>query len=182
MLKEGFTAIILAGGKSSRIGTNKALLNYQGKRLIDVAVEKAQLLTNNISISSNTFLPGVEYRQIADSYPGIGPIAGICSCLRKSDTKWNLILACDMPEVPVSFLQQMIPLTTDFQAVVPRLGESHLEPLAAFYHHSALPVIEGQIKAGDYKMTNLIEKLNTNYYSCTQSAYFKNINTLKDLG
>jgi molybdenum cofactor guanylyltransferase len=181
MLTEGITAIIMAGGKSSRMGTNKALAKYKDKRLIDLAIEKAIELTDKILVSTNIFLPDIDYPQVSDAYTGIGPIGGICSCMRKSTTNWNLVLACDMPQVPVSFLKQMTIGKNEFQVILPCLENGHLEPLAAFYHRSAIPVIASQIKGGDYKLVNLVNKLNHEQINCSHPEYFLNINTINDL-
>ncbi|HSO89343.1 MAG TPA: molybdenum cofactor guanylyltransferase, partial [Draconibacterium sp.] len=90
------TGIILSGGQSTRMGTDKALLQIKGKTLLERAVEICNPVCNAILISSNN--PEHEkygYQIYPDEIKNCGPLGGIYSCLKKSDTDWNFILSVD---------------------------------------------------------------------------------------
>src|SRR3954447_5197806 len=118
------TAIILAGGKSSRMGTNKALLDLNGRMVIEGIVEKLEKTVDEIIIVTNTFadyeflkLPMVE-----DKWKDMGPLAGIEAGLNASKTEHNLIVACDMPFISVELGKYLLScLEEEYQVVVPEI-------------------------------------------------------------
>lgn len=174
-------AVILAGGNSTRMGTNKAFMVYRHKRMIDWVIEVAGKITANIIISTNSHISDLDFPQVKDTYENIGPMGGIFSGINKSGAKWNLVLACDIPDSNAEFLLYLSTYFNDYQAIIPVLPEGRIQPLAAWYHHSILPIIEDQIQAGDYKMQNLLNHLNTLYVECSNESWFKNVNTPSDL-
>lgn len=100
--KDEITGIILAGGKSSRMGKDKGLCDFKGKALVSYAIETLRPLCGNLMISANYFpekYAEFDLPVIADEVKNIGPMGGILSCLKQSHTQHNLVLSCDTPFV-----------------------------------------------------------------------------------
>jgi len=178
------TGIIIAGGKSSRIGTDKAFISYNNKMLIEYAISVIKPIADTIIISSNTPEKIKKFKVITDIYKNIGPVAGLYSCLKASQTDVNIVIPCDTPQLTTALYKQML---SEFQkyknldAVVPRLPDGKVEPLIAVYSKKILPEIEKSIAVDDYKLVNLLSKINTKYVDITDIEQFKNINTPADL-
>ena len=107
--KSNLTGIILTGGKSSRMGEDKGLMDFDGKRLIEYPIQLLSLFCDNILISANND----QYQEfgfptIADGYAGMGPAAGMIASLKHSKTTWNLIVGCDMPFLEVEFIAELL--------------------------------------------------------------------------
>src|SRR5256885_13747118 len=102
------TAFIMAGGKSTRMGTDKAFLGVQGRSLLANALERAEAAARNVVIvgPASKFLPFGTV--VEDVYPDRGPLGGIHAALTASETELNLIFGVDMPFVEVRFLQYLI--------------------------------------------------------------------------
>lgn len=176
------TGIILAGGKSSRLGTNKALLRVGGTRLIDRAIQLLEPICDEILVMSNIALPDIKYPIIADEHKNIGPIAGIQVGLAHSKSDKNIVLACDMPNIKQSFLHALLDDSMDdYQAIIPRHKDGSLEPLMGIYHKSLLSEFEQQIRDGQYKIISRFSEFKINYFSIEDETIFKNLNTPDDL-
>src|SRR5579864_1358477 len=131
---EAFSAFILAGGKSTRMGTDKAFLEFEGRTLLARVLEVARSVTPEVHIVGDAskfsaFAPVVE-----DVFSGCGPLGGIHAALRSSTTDCNLALAVDLPFVSWTFLRYLMNRAhsaPDAIAVVPRAGG--WQPLCAMY-------------------------------------------------
>ena len=180
------TGIILAGGQSFRMGTDKAMLQIDGKTLMERAIEICTLVCDEILISSNN--PKHEnfgFPVIPDEIKNCGPMGGIYSCLNKSETNWNFVISVDSAFVTADFVPFLISETAEFDAVVP-IHEKGKEPLVALYHKNCVSVIQEKLELKDYKMHNLLSVLNTKFTNVDSwvkkyPAIFKNINRLEDL-
>lgn len=175
------TGIIFAGGKSSRMGQNKALVKYKRQRLIDRTIQLIKSSCDYLLISSNVPLKDVPYALVPDLIPNIGPLGGLYSVLTKTTTSGNIVLACDVPNIEPEFFDTLLSKSKGYDAVIPRLPNGKLEPLVAFYSKSIIPVIEEQIKNEDFKLVNLIFKLNVHYVDVRDEKMFKNVNAPTDL-
>lgn len=137
------TAIILAGGKSSRIGREKALIEFEGEPLIvRIAKVVAPLFESLIVVSNSDLgveLPGAAF--VKDIHLGRGPLAGIHAGLSASDTEENFVLACDMPFVSREIVERIRELRGKAQVALPETDKG-VEPLCAAYSRSCLPEIE----------------------------------------
>lgn len=184
-----FSAVILAGGKSSRMGRDKAFLEIGGRKLLDCQIDTLVAAgAEEIFISGRA---GVDYaafgcRVLADEFPGVGPLAGIHAALKISRRPLTLVLAVDLPEMNALFLRSLLMASSPGRGVVPRVG-GRVEPLAAVYPHAALPIIERQMAHGDHAAQSFAA-------ACVQAglaAYedidgeftrlFKNLNSPDDL-
>lgn len=128
------TGIILAGGKSSRMGTNKALLEINGKTVIENVVRELHRVVNNIIIVTNSFdeYEFLNLPMVKDKWVGMGPLAGIEAGLRASHTEKNLLVACDMPFISAKLGSILLQELNEYQAVVPEIS-GQLHPLFAAY-------------------------------------------------
>jgi molybdopterin-guanine dinucleotide biosynthesis protein A len=181
------TGIVLAGGKSKRMGTDKTFAKLNGKPLIQHALDLLSPFCNHIIISSNNpELKKFGFPVIHDDIPDCGPIGGIYSCLKKSETEWNLILSVDSPKVKPEFIQLLINQTKNYDAIVP-VHNNGKEPLIALYHKKSLSKIKKAINSGAYKMHSLLSELQVNYVDAQGWVnqfpnIFQNINKQEDLG
>ncbi len=180
------TAIILAGGESSRMKTNKALLQWQNKTIIEHLLETLQPIANQVLISDNTnryeFL---KIPIIPDIFPATGPAAGIFSTLKHSKTEINFFTSVDTPFLSQELIFYLLKNSEGFEATIP-LHQHFLEPLIAVYKKSALPVFEKCIENKIFSMQKIVEKLNCNKILISQelnfyhSDLFLNLNTFSD--
>ena len=182
------TGIILAGGKSSRMGTDKGMLELDGKPLITYAFEALSEICGNILISSSSeSYKSFGHQVIADEIPGIGPIGGIYSALRKSKTEKNIVLSCDLPFVSKALLGYIMKNAPGYQVAVPWFGGQHYEPLCAFYSLSMIEKIESYIHNGNYKLPDLFEEIKINRLVINnelefyKESLFLNVNSKHDL-
>ncbi len=153
------TGYVLAGGKSSRMGRDKALLELAGKPLVAHAVEKLRSVCASTFILSGQGKLAVYAPLVPDRHPGCGPLGGIEAALLHTQTDWNLFLAVDMPFVPVVFLTKWV------QGVMSRSGgrlslftvDSIPQPTLCMVHREAAPFIEAAIKAKRYRVLPVLE-------------------------
>src|SRR4051812_45370219 len=129
---------VLAGGRSSRMGRDKALLPFRGGGLAESIARSVRLAAGSAVVVGRAELAG--YPAIPDIYPGEGPLGGILTALRHSRAYWNLIVACDMPELTPAFLAELLDAAdnADADALLPAGPSGRLEPLCAVYHRRAL--------------------------------------------
>lgn len=178
---EKLGAIVFAGGKSSRMGQNKALIVYKGKRLVDRAVEVVAPMVDSMIVSSNEPLPDLDIPQVKDDVMDKGPIGGLYTCLKQAAHDWNLVIPCDAPYIDSGFYKKLIAAAKNCQAVVPVHSGGMVEPLMALYHKSILPIVEKQIAQNDYKLINLLREIEVNYIEFSELEQFKNMNYPSDL-
>lgn len=181
------TGIVLAGGKSKRMGRDKGLMMYGNKPLVQHSIDLLSAFTNDILIVTDKEEYGrFGYPLVTDEIPGCGPLGGLYSGLKASGSDQNIVVGCDMPYLSKAFLDYLINAQTGFDVVVPmHLGM--LEPLAALYSKSILDHIETNIRMRNFKLANSIYK--SRYLELPigpeQDFYnadiFKNINEPKDL-
>jgi molybdenum cofactor guanylyltransferase len=183
-----FTAIILAGGQSRRMGSNKALLSYHGKPLIQYSIDLALQFTNHILISANNCnLDHLGYPVIRDVYPVKAPLAGIHAGLRASATDWNLVLTCDMPNVSKGLTDLLLASLNDSLRMVVPQHDGFLEPLCGFYHRDLIPLIEKNIVAGKLSLLDLPGSVPHRFLTLAGvppaeiANLFTNLNEKKDL-
>jgi len=155
--RRDITGIILAGGQNLRMGQNKALINWQGKRLIDWVYQSLEPLCSTIIISTNQSIPlPPETIAVADHHQGIGPVAGIEAGLSLSGTELNILLSCDTPMLSIQFFQYMINQHKDFEISIP-VHNGINEPLIGIYNRNVLPRFQDAISRGFYKPPAIIK-------------------------
>ncbi|MCK5056130.1 MAG: molybdenum cofactor guanylyltransferase [Candidatus Aminicenantes bacterium] len=175
-------AIILAGGKATRMNGDKALLPVSGVKLIEKVARNLEPYFGEILISARSkemfdFLP---YPVVGDERPGCGPLMGILSALRVSGNPINFVIACDIPEVNIDFLEKMTAFIDSYDIVVPTSGENKFEPLFAFYSKKLIPIIEDLLNQGIRKINRLYPKCRTKYVPFDNDGWYHNLNTMAD--
>ena len=181
-------AIILAGGKSKRFGTDKALYPYKGKPLIRTVIEIVKKITDKIIIVTNSpkKMEFINYPKYKDLIPGSGSLGGIYTGLYYSNAKVNIVLPCDMPYVSAACIKFLIDNTNGNDITVP-FHKNMLEPLCAIYSKKCLPFIKTQIETKDYQIFQFYDEVWTKQiqFSSDLSFYhnqlFYNINSMEDL-
>ncbi len=182
------TAVILAGGKSSRMGSNKAFLRLKGQTFIELQIELLRKLFDKIIISANT--PSeYEYLNlpiIKDLYPDKGPLAGIYTSLINSSSLYTFMLACDMPFVELGLIKHLQDFTQNYDVVIPK-SKKGLEPLHAFYSKSCIDPIKKELDANNLRIISFFPRVNVKIVeldSLTVSDSFnnsiKNLNTMEE--
>jgi len=179
--KHPITGVIMAGGKSSRMGSDKGLLLFKGKMLVQYGIDLLTPFCSELLISTNNS----DYLQfglplIADEIPYCGPMGGIYSSLKASKTEYILVVACDMPFVSATTINLLLENIRGFDCVVPMVKDK-LEPLCGVYSKSLIKVIEDQIQMKELALSNMI--LNSNYriiYITNEVNDFMNLNTPED--
>ncbi|MCK5734681.1 MAG: molybdenum cofactor guanylyltransferase [Candidatus Latescibacteria bacterium] len=153
----GMTGVVLAGGKSRRIGTDKALLPFGGSTLLGRAVEALQSVVEKVWVIADSTegccLPGVAVKK--DVRPNCGCLGGIYTGLLAAETVYSLILACDMPFVRPEFLSFLAAHAEGRDVVIPKTAKGY-EPLCAVYSKACLKPILSRLEAGRFKVTDLL--------------------------
>jgi molybdopterin-guanine dinucleotide biosynthesis protein A len=149
---------VLAGGQSSRMGRDKALLTLGGEPLVKRAVRKLSKVCAEVAIAGGAENLTQFGRIIPDESAGCGPLGGIVAGLEQSSFKWNLFLAVDAPFVPVSVLKALLFMAAGSPHVcVMARAQGVLQPLCAVYSIKALAVLREQLAAGRWKVTRAVE-------------------------
>src|SRR5947209_17116506 len=135
------------------MGRDKARLPYRGGALAEWIAGAVALAADQVTLVGNPDLGG-----IPDLYPGEGPLGGILTALHHTRADWNLIVACDMPEVSAGFLSGLLAAAEaagagGASALLPQGPSGKLEPLCAVYHRRALSAMEGRFARGARKVT-----------------------------
>jgi molybdopterin-guanine dinucleotide biosynthesis protein A len=182
------TGIILAGGKSSRMGTDKGLQVLCGKPLISYVIDALSGLCSDILIStSSNEYKSFGYKVIADEFPGIGPMGGIYSALRQSSTENNLVISCDLPFISGDLMAHILKNSAGCQVAVPWQGNQHYEPLCGFYNKSVLDSMIDFIQKGNFKLPDLFKEISINRLIINENQCFYsknlffNVNSKHDL-
>lgn len=159
----GVTGVILAGGASSRMGRNKALLRLNGIPLIQLVYRTMSGLFDDIVIVTNT--PGeytfIPCRTTADIYPGAGSIAGLHAGMSASTVERIFVAACDMPFLNPLLIRMLCGYDREAEAVVPLNDDGFFEPLHAVYAVSAREKARQVIEQGDRSILILLDRLRT---------------------
>lgn len=193
MLKP-ISAMVLAGGKSSRLGINKALLTLCPQKcksvtLIEGVVEKLLTISQEVIVVTNGegVYSRLRAKVVSDIYPGRGSLGGLYSGLLAATFHHALVVACDMPFLNLDLLRYMISLPRDYDVLVPK-WQGRLEPLHAIYSKDCLAPIEGLLKRGDLKILHFFDQVSVRYVVDEEldrydpdHLSFLNINTPDDL-
>jgi molybdopterin-guanine dinucleotide biosynthesis protein A len=174
---------VLVGGRSSRMGRDKALLPFRGGVLVEwVAREVAVAAGSAILVGNPGQYGAFGYPVIPDRYPGEGPLGGILTALYHTTAEWNLVVACDMPELSAEFLRGILDAAEHCaaDALVP-VGPSGIpEPLCSAYHQRSRAAIESVFDKGERKVTAAFASVPVVLWPMAELAPFQNVNTPED--
>ena len=160
-----YTAIILAGGKSDRFGTDKTLLRINGELIIECIINRCKKLFAEIIIVSNESnkfnIPGV--KEISDIYPGHGPLGGIHAGLLAASNEVCFVTACDMPLFYSPLAEYILSKSNGYDIVLPKEKNNHFQPLFAVYRKNLLSQAEKLLMRKSCQVLNLCKTANVRY-------------------
>lgn len=190
-----FSAVLLAGGASRRMGVDKALLPAPGGRApsLSVPLWQRQLQTLQALQPAEIFISGprkpgfpTTVRCIADRVPSRGPLGGLATCLQQVTTPCLVVLAIDLPFMETEFLARLLEACGPGRGAVPR-GHTRYEPLAAVYPRAAAQIANAALDAGRLKLQGFVDELvratlvEPYPLSAGDLRLFQNWNTMHDL-
>jgi molybdopterin-guanine dinucleotide biosynthesis protein A len=159
------TALILAGGDSSRMGQDKAALVLDGKTLLESVATTMHSVFPKVIVSVRQLRTGVDLPQVRDEHAASGPLAGLAAGMKGAATPWIFAVACDMPFIKPALIEYLAGQRAGHQAVVP-LVRGFPQPLVAFYASSCRDVAEDILNGeGKHSLRALLEKLSVCYVS-----------------
>ena len=155
-------AIVMAGGDSSRMGTDKASLLLNGQTLLQSVIATMQQLFPQVIVSVRQPRAGIDLLQVCDEVPDGGPLAGLVASLGQITTPWAFMVACDMPFVVSKVVELLAGYRLEHQAVVP-VVHGHPQPLAAFYAASCLAPLRASLAAQQKGLRGALQQLDVRY-------------------
>ena len=183
------TAVLFAGGLSSRMGSEKATLEISGQPLWAKQLDILRALEpENIWVSARSrpiWCPG-QIEAVLDAPPSRGPLSGLAEALVRMRTSHLLALAVDLPQMTATELRRLWELAQPGWGVVPA-GEKGFEPLAAIYPREAAPFAQAALDSGELSLQAFVETLRREnqirLHPLTESErrFFENVNTPDDL-
>jgi len=186
--KNKITGIVLAGGKSSRMGLDKGLIKMNQQTFIQAVINAMRPLVGDIIIvSNNSDYDQFGYLRINDLIKDSGPVAGLYSGLCFSQSDYNLVLSCDIPFIKTDVLKYLFSAEYTKYDVVQLKSKKKTMPLIAIYHKKCLDSCLTLLRSNEKRLRTLVQQLNTKtiIIDDTLSQYVENINTkaeFKDLG
>ena len=187
------SGIILAGGRSRRLGRDKAVEPFEGQPLIRRVIDRIGPLTDEIVVSvadgarAKALPLDPEHRVAVDVYTDSGSLGGIFAGLAAARGGWGLVVACDMPFLNRALFEYMLGLREDWDAVVPMPGD-YPEPTHALYSKRCLPYIEAKLQAKELKISGFFDNVRVRLLSEEEVRRFDpelrsffNVNSPEDL-
>ncbi|MYD49899.1 MAG: molybdenum cofactor guanylyltransferase [Dehalococcoidia bacterium] len=190
---DGVTGIVLAGGRSRRLGRDKAVETIAGQALIARVLDSLSHVTQELVVVVNDHerarelpLPDSVVTAV-DIYPDTGSLGGIFTGLTASSNRWGIVVACDMPFLNLELLEHLLAFREGHDLVVPVI-DHRPEPTHAAYSKVCLPAIETRLRANDLKIAKFFDDVRAKYVSQRRveeidpgGLSFFNINTEEDL-
>lgn len=187
------SGVVLAGGRSRRLGRDKAVEPFLGQPLVRRVIDRLAQVTQEIVVvvadaARGQALPLEPIHRVAlDRYPDGGSLGGIFSGLTAARHPWALVVSCDMPFLNPGLLRHMLSLREDADAVVP-VVDGRPEPTHALYSRACLPHIEARLQAGELKISGFFDQVRVKYLQEAEAQRFDpeglsffNVNTPEDL-
>ena len=182
------TGFITAGGRSSRMGIDKAWLEIEGQSLIERTVASVRAVTSSVAIIANKEGYGsLGVPVFADTNQRVGPLEAVRVALSNTQTKRILLVGCDLPFLTPELFSFLLGIPSTSQAIVPLSADNQLEPLCAIYCKHSLHTVENLIERGERKMAKLFESVPTRFVEFNEireldgaHLFFENINTPED--
>lgn len=187
--EKDIAGFVLAGGKSSRMGEDKALLTLDGQALLQRAAHLVGAATGANAVIIGARRDGfADCAFVSDDWPEAGPLGGIATALRVTSADWNLIVACDMPYLTRAWLEFVVGRAHASTAdVVLAENNGGLEPLCAMYHKRSEGALWVALERGMRKVTEVLQTLNLDRIQLAEwqvfdasGCLFKNVNSPAD--
>ncbi len=181
-LQSEATAIVMAGGGSERMGSDKSMLDVGGKPLIGHICEQIGPFFKQVLISSNevenySFL-GLEI--VPDRIPGQGPLMGVASALAVSKYDRNFVVACDIPDLDMSVVLYLLRAARSRDGAALSTGQDCFEPMFAVYNKQVLNALEDSLSRGNFKAVDFLNRNDFKFIEISDPGWLKNLNTRQD--
>lgn len=176
------SGFVLAGGKSSRMGRDKATLPYHGTTLVNHVARLVRDAAGKVAVLGEPTRYGMlGYPVYPDLVPGCGPLGGIYTALSVTSTDWNLMVACDMPSLSLPILRDLLERAgaSEGECVAASGSTGEPEPLCAVYHRKCAPALKQAIQDKRFTMRDLLKELQSETVSVAPLA-LANVNTPAD--
>ena len=180
--------VILAGGKSSRMGEDKALLEYEGKYFIEKIAEELDFFEERIIARGNnsalTEIADSGWNVIADIYPDHGPMGGLHAALKECRSEALFVVTCDMPLITRELVEQISSTMEMHDAVIAVSSDGKYHPLCGVYKKELYKSMEEYLIEDNNRMMAVLKNLNTKYFQLddVSSKQLANVNTKEEYG
>jgi molybdopterin-guanine dinucleotide biosynthesis protein A len=191
-MKKVGTAVILCGGKSSRMGFDKSKIKIDGRLLIEIIGEKLEKIFDEIILvaEKEDKFENLKYKVVEDMEKNYGPAGGIYTGLKNASSKYVFFLACDMPKINIDYIKYLMNIVEDDECdgLICK-KDDWIEPLHAFYSKDLIKDFKKGIEGNSLVLYDIIKNSNIKYipeeitkkYS-PDLDIFVNLNYVKDLG
>lgn len=180
MSRAGF---VLVGGRSRRMGRDKALLPYSGSVLAGFVARTVEAAAGSVKLVGTPERYGhLGVETIADLRPDAGPLGGIEAALTATTAEWNLVVACDMPGAPVRILRELLDAAerSGADCVVPLDSGGRPQPLCAVYHRRCRSAVTHALDQGRRAVRDLLPRLRRVSWMADTDRWLENLNTPRD--
>jgi len=186
-MRSGCSLVILAGGRSRRMGHDKATLPAGDETLIEHLARRLAPVVDETIVAGGSVDPPIEgARVVADRQPGLGPLAGMLAGFAAAKQRHVWVVGCDLPDVEPALGGLLLALAGDYEAVVPR-PDQEPEGVCALYIRELAPRIEALLESGQRSIKSLLDRSTVRYVASDelrgvdpQLRSFRNINTPAD--
>lgn len=178
--KNNITGIILAGGKSSRMGSDKGLLLLNQKAFVQYSIDAlSPLVSEIIIVSDQSAYDTFGYKRVKDVTKNAGPVAGIISGLEATQTTYNIILSCDIPLISTKILSKLVVATNKNTTIIQVESHGKSMPLIAMYNKQVLPIFKEQLQNNERRLRVVVNACGykTITLSDNDTVSTKNVNT-----
>lgn len=180
------SAGILVGGKSSRMGENKARLKYKEQTFFEIVAAACRDFAEIwVSVDERSKYQDLPYPLVEDELSAYGPLEGVYQLLRHIQTKYVLVLATDMPLIQADLLRALAEQVTGSEDCVALCVNGKPQPMCSIYSVEVLPVLEQMRASGEHKPRMLYQKVQTKYVNIEDLGFDKalveNVNTKEEL-
>ena len=182
------TGILLAGGMSRRMGRDKAMIEVDGEYLYRFPLRVLEELCDRILISTcrDSGFPDIHDR-ICDEVEGAGPMGGLYTCLKKSQTDLNMVISCDLPMVNEELMKYLIRESAGYDIAIPAMSPDKPEPLCGIYRKNLVAPLLQSLQIGNFAVHSVFPQVRSRIIQIDASMpfyhpdLFLNINSTADL-
>jgi len=173
--------ILLSGGKSRRMDSDKASILVKGKTMAQWSADLLKQYCTELIVSSNNTAHSIYGDTLVKDTLGDGPLAGIYAAISASKYDYNIVLACDTPFVSSEIIKRLIDESTSEKATIAVDANGKIHPLIGIYHKSLVPVIKEKLEKGYFSMMRFLQEIGAKQVQFNELHPFKNINDMEAL-
>jgi molybdopterin-guanine dinucleotide biosynthesis protein A len=184
IINQPATTIVMAGGESRRMGTDKSMLSIKGQSIIESICRQLRDCFDEILISTNQVdkFAFLGFKIVPDKVPEQGPLMGIASALEVSTNEYNFVVACDIPKINLNYVNRMLTEAIESQAdiVIPVTGKRKYEPLFAIYRKRIIEAIHKTLLSGKHKIIDVFPLCSVKHFEMNDTDWLINLNTMAE--